>query len=223
MPAKQASSAPHVPAAMKSAGMEVAAARGHYRQIRRIFNHSPVPMKLVDNERRVLAANLACRLLLRRTQAQMEGRLLDELVSSSGHRALLAEWGELMRAGRVLGFQTLTFRDGSQLRIVYCAVKDMLPYAHLVVGMPADWPDDELWTREDHAPDAADNQGVTRREREILALAALGADVNEIAEELTLATATVKTHLRNDYKKLGARNRAHAVAIALQRDMLDPP
>jgi DNA-binding CsgD family transcriptional regulator len=37
----------------------------------------------------------------------------------------------------------------------------------------------------------------------------------EIADSLFLGVNTVKTHLKSLYRKLGARNRADAVAIAL--------
>ena len=58
------------------------------------------------------------------------------------------------------------------------------------------------------------------RERQILALLAEGATDGQIAERLELSPATVQTHVRNAKAKLGARTRAQAVAMALQRGLI---
>ena len=55
---------------------------------------------------------------------------------------------------------------------------------------------------------------LTEREREILALIAIGATNREIAAELHLSPHTVKEHTSSLYRKLGARNRADAVQRA---------
>ena len=55
------------------------------------------------------------------------------------------------------------------------------------------------------------------REREIMGLLALGLTGEEIAQRLTVSPETVRTHVRNAMDKLGARTRAHAIAIAVQR------
>jgi DNA-binding CsgD family transcriptional regulator len=52
---------------------------------------------------------------------------------------------------------------------------------------------------------------VTAREKEVLALLARGDRNNEIADELTIALATVKRHLSNLYRKLQVDNRTQAV------------
>jgi DNA-binding CsgD family transcriptional regulator len=57
--------------------------------------------------------------------------------------------------------------------------------------------------------------GLTQRESEALALVVRGLRNQEIADALFLGVNTVKTHLKSLYRKLGARNRAEAVALAL--------
>ncbi len=57
---------------------------------------------------------------------------------------------------------------------------------------------------------------VTVREMEILQLIANGMSTAEAASALDRSPATVKTHVRSAFKKLGARHRAHAVAKALR-------
>jgi DNA-binding CsgD family transcriptional regulator len=62
---------------------------------------------------------------------------------------------------------------------------------------------------------------LTAREEEVLALAASGLATDEIARRLFLSRNTVKTHLAHAYGKLGAHNRAEAVAAALHSGTLD--
>lgn len=57
---------------------------------------------------------------------------------------------------------------------------------------------------------------LTRREREILGLLARGRKTSEVAAELVLSPMTVDTHVRNAMRKLGARTRGHALALALK-------
>jgi len=57
-------------------------------------------------------------------------------------------------------------------------------------------------------------RGLTEREIEVLAQLANGLTDREIASRLFLSQATVKTHLKSVFRKLGARNRAQAAAVA---------
>jgi DNA-binding NarL/FixJ family response regulator len=60
------------------------------------------------------------------------------------------------------------------------------------------------------------------REREILALIGAGRSNSEIAEELFISMATVKTHVRHVFAKLNLRDRPQAV-IAAREAGLTPP
>jgi DNA-binding NarL/FixJ family response regulator len=62
---------------------------------------------------------------------------------------------------------------------------------------------------------------LTRRQREILQLLANGESIMVAARELDLSQETVKTHTKNALGRLGARNRSHAVAIALRECLID--
>jgi DNA-binding NarL/FixJ family response regulator len=64
------------------------------------------------------------------------------------------------------------------------------------------------------------NQPHSAREREVLALVAKGTSNREIARELFISEATVKTHLTHLYAKLGVNDRAAAVAVAYDRGIL---
>jgi DNA-binding NarL/FixJ family response regulator len=61
---------------------------------------------------------------------------------------------------------------------------------------------------------AAAASGLTRREREVLQLVERGASNQAIATELTVGLSTVQTHVQSILKKLGARSKLEAVAIA---------
>jgi LuxR family maltose regulon positive regulatory protein len=55
---------------------------------------------------------------------------------------------------------------------------------------------------------------LTPRETEVLELISEGLRNRDIAERLFITEVTVKVHVRNILRKLGARSRAHAVALA---------
>jgi DNA-binding NarL/FixJ family response regulator len=55
------------------------------------------------------------------------------------------------------------------------------------------------------------------RERQITALMAEGLTADAIGAELGVSVETVRTHVRNVIRKLKARNRVHAIALALER------
>jgi len=76
------------------------------------------------------------------------------------------------------------------------------------------------------APDGESRQaalarsGLTRREYEVLRLAAQGRTNPEIAESTGLARNTVKTYLQSALHKLGARNRVEAIGRAAECGLL---
>jgi LuxR family maltose regulon positive regulatory protein len=61
---------------------------------------------------------------------------------------------------------------------------------------------------------------LSTREREVLQRASAMLSTEEIARELYISVNTVKTHLRNTYRKLGAAGRGEAVRRARQLDLI---
>jgi len=70
-------------------------------------------------------------------------------------------------------------------------------------------------------PPSGSRGKLTRRQREILQLLADGGSTALAARELGLSEETVKTHTKNMLARLGAKNRTHAVAIALRECLID--
>jgi DNA-binding NarL/FixJ family response regulator len=65
-------------------------------------------------------------------------------------------------------------------------------------------------------PDSA----LTPREVEVLALVAQGLANREIAAQLGTTEGTIKVHVQNILRRLGAQDRTHAVTIALRRGIV---
>ena len=63
----------------------------------------------------------------------------------------------------------------------------------------------------------ADPWLLSRREREVFQLLSDGLNGRQASRVLTLAPETVRTHVRNAVRKLGAKTRVHAVTMALTR------
>ncbi|WP_229404466.1 response regulator transcription factor [Micromonospora sp. NBRC 110038] len=71
-------------------------------------------------------------------------------------------------------------------------------------------------------PDTTVLNVLTDREREVLALVALGLSNDDIATRLHLAPSTAKTHVNRAMAKLGARDRAQLVVVAYQSGLVRP-
>lgn len=70
---------------------------------------------------------------------------------------------------------------------------------------------------EAHLGESASNATpLSKREREILQRVADGATTKQVASALGISPHTVKTHLERIFEKLGANDRAQAVAIAIR-------
>jgi DNA-binding NarL/FixJ family response regulator len=82
----------------------------------------------------------------------------------------------------------------------------------------------ELEARDDDRPrpDVPDVASLSAREREILVGLARGRTNRELADELIVSEATVKTHVSNLLTKLGVRSRVQAVVVAYEAGVVRP-
>ncbi len=65
-----------------------------------------------------------------------------------------------------------------------------------------------------------DSYGLTPREHEVLALMVEGLNNPDIAERLVVSRSTAKAHVSNILSKLGVSNRAEAISLALQHNLI---
>jgi DNA-binding NarL/FixJ family response regulator len=82
---------------------------------------------------------------------------------------------------------------------------------------------DEYTARPERTPTPAEMAQLTPREREVLTLMARGLSNVDVAAELFITEATVRTHLARVMMKLGVREKAQAVAAAYQTGLVQPP
>lgn len=82
---------------------------------------------------------------------------------------------------------------------------------------------DEIARRPQGQPDAFPGiSELTSREQDVIRLMAKGLSNAEIANELILGEATIKTHVGRVLSKLGARDRVQAVVAAYESGMVTP-
>ena len=66
------------------------------------------------------------------------------------------------------------------------------------------------------------SDGLTAREREVIALVARGLNNREIAARLVLSEKTVRNHVERAYAKIGVSNRVGASLYALEHGLGSP-
>jgi DNA-binding CsgD family transcriptional regulator len=184
------------------------------------FAASLLPMLVADDQRRYVDANRAACLLLREPRESVLRLRIDDLTPPEARRGLDQLWQEFLNEGSQAGTFDLLTPDGVRLAVEYSATANVEPGRHLsVFAFP---------TSEHEADEVRPVDGLlTEREREILALVAMGERTAGIGYLLGISPATVETHIRHGMTKLGAKSRTHAVTLGLQRGeiglQLGPP
>ncbi len=207
-----------VPSSLRLAANAIGATHGRVVQLRSAFDQSLIPMVLVDNEQRFIEVNAAARLLGRIPLEAMRRLHLSDFSAEEDLPLMEAAWEELTTHGAVNGRYRATFPDGSSIWLLYSGAANALPGQHLVVFLPADWPGAEF--EDVHPAGEAGPASLSRRQLDVLRLVAVGANAGQIAIALSISQATVRTHVKNILDRLGANNRAHAVALAMTQGLL---
>ena len=175
------------------------------------FDRSLLPILVVDDQRRYTDANLAACLLLRIPRAQVLTLRIDDLTTPENLPLLERRWQDFMQAGTQAGVHEFLMPDGQRVRGAYSATVNFIPGKHIATIDPQ------------HTGDAcrgaanASAEPLSGREREVMALVAIGQTGPAIARDLHISLATVETHIRHCLAKLGAKNRPHAVLLAMRR------
>ncbi|MEU8828265.1 response regulator transcription factor [Streptomyces sp. NPDC048636] len=166
----------------------------------------------VEATRRVRAAHPDTQVVVLTTYADDESLFPALRAGARGYLTKDADADEILRAVRdvVSGDAGLSPKV-QRLLLERLAVRD--GHAPPVSGPPRAAP----------GPPAALPDGLTPREAEVLALVAEGLSNAEIARGLSVAPATVKTHINNLFAKSGVRDRAQAVRYAYRHGIARPP
>jgi DNA-binding CsgD family transcriptional regulator len=154
------------------------------------------------------------------------GRTVDDFLVPGMRKRLDHIWRAFREGGGHAGPFELNSEAAETSEVHISVTANVLPGRHLLIlssteaqEAPEAEPQRELAPQANSGPRFG-RGGPTSREREVLALLAAGATDEQIAEMLELSPATVQTHVRNAKAKLGARTRAQAVALALQRGLI---
>lgn len=78
-----------------------------------------------------------------------------------------------------------------------------------------------VWVESTRSRERPRTARLSEKERAVLRELARGCSTEETAQVLSVSPHTVRTHIKNGLRKLGARTRAHAVAIALSEGVID--
>jgi PAS domain S-box-containing protein len=183
-----------------------------------VFAQSQIPMALVDRERRYVRVNDA---ILRLYELQVE-----EVLGARAGRTLVeedravsdAQWEQLLRTNELYAQGTIVHGNGSRMRVSYAAHGTTFgdTWLALIVTVSARFLNGaELLGRPEVRLPHADGSPLTPREREVVRLVALGCNTGRIAAELSVSSATVRSHVRNAMGKMEAHTRAQLVAQVL--------
>jgi PAS domain S-box-containing protein len=177
------------------------------------FKASRNAMVLLDEQRRHVEVNGAYVELLGYPRDELIGRPVYEFVD--GGPLLTAEEWRATIARREFGGETgLVCADGSTVTVQYAGHTEVVTGERRVLFVALStsrWGGHPRYDADRTTPTTT----LSPREREIVQLVAAGETGPEIAEQLHISDATVRTHVRNAMTKLGARSRAQLVAKAM--------
>ena len=136
----------------------------------------------------------------------------DDSICVEANRAACELFGR--SRGEALGEKVDDLKSQVTERLLTSTTSDLSPGRHLVVLLTT------AMTGEGSSS-ASGREPLSKRELEVLELLAGGANNNEAAEALNISPETVRNHTRNARRKLGARSRSHAIALAIALGQLE--
>ena len=177
------------------------------------FRDSRNAMVLADDDRRIVDVNGACLQLLGYGREAVVDRPMYEFVA--GDPVMTPEeWVAALARHRFAGAAEMLRSDGATVDVQWGATTELVTGRQLVLVVALSVSGRGRGIRSAE-PREAGRGTLSKREREIVRLVALGGTAAEIADELQISHHTVRTHLRNSMRRTGARSRAHLVAKAL--------
>jgi DNA-binding CsgD family transcriptional regulator len=175
-------------------------------------------MTLIGSDRRYAELNDAALELYKFRREDVVGQPAGHTVVGEDRAAADAHWEQLLATNELYGERVIADGNGKLLRISFAVhgttasgrwqALAVTLSAHLQAG------DAELVGALE-ADSNAFGPSLTPREREVVRRVALGASTRQIAADLYLSPATVRSHVRNAMVKTSAHTRAQLVAIVL--------
>jgi DNA-binding CsgD family transcriptional regulator len=188
------------------------------RLVHLVLERSSNGMVLLDDDRRFICANGAAIELLELPRDRLPELRVDDITPDWLRPCLEDGWPVFLRDGSIVQRRAVSLISGRTIEVDYCATANVVPGRHLAIYVEdtsAAWRNDGARFHR-----GAERAALTPREREVVGLLALGLSGAQIAAELFISPQTVRTHVRNAMEKLGARTRAHLIAIALHEGEL---
>jgi PAS domain S-box-containing protein len=183
-----------------------------------VFERSSNAMSVVTADRVIVRVNQAKARLLGRPVEEMIGHRIEEFTAPEQRDEAVRQWTRAAQLGEeLIGAYDMVRADGSRVYVRYAAKPVDLDGEGMFICLELLDADEDRLTPSD---DAEAGAILTKREREVVRLLALGSTGPDIAAELVLSHDTVRTHVRNAMAKTGARTRAALVAIVLGDDLL---
>lgn len=171
-------------------------------------------MLIADDNRRYRDVNDAGCRLLRAPRGWILSRRIDDFTPPELRAQAEEMWRSFLAEGIQAGEFELLLPDGSRRTVDYSATANISSGLHLSILLPL--VRGSFGVRQGPMGPVS----LTKREAEVMGLVALGANTEEIAHRLAITQETARTHAKNAMNKLGARSRAHAVALALSKGEL---
>jgi PAS domain S-box-containing protein len=179
-----------------------------------------VPASLHNVEGRFVHMNAAAERASGKSNAQLVGRPLTQLLPPEARGNVEAQFRRAVELGAPTDFETV-FVDASGhlrgVRVQHLPLRD----GDAIVGV--------LILAFDMRQPPVEPIGVgprprlTTRQRQILDLIASGLSTSEMARELTLSPETVRNHLRSVFRELQAHTRLEAIVAAQRLGLLAAP
>jgi len=173
-----------------------------------VFENALEAIVLVSADGTIVDLNPSALKLYSREREELIGRsVFDELMPETAEKEWAAYFAQLQSNELVTGTTTVIAGDET-IPIEFRVRANYRPGVHLCL------------LRSPVMLNGRNGDGgpsLTPREREIFRLLALGYNAPEIAQQLVLSPATVRTHVQNGVARLGAKTRVQAIALALTR------
>jgi PAS domain S-box-containing protein len=186
---------------------------------RALFETDPTAVLVLDDERHTVDGNRVARSFLGVSREDLRKHRVDDFAAPSVRANLGRLWEMFLGRGSIEGLLPMMLTNGLHRTVAFRGRARVTAGRH-VINFTLAHPDHQ--TTELVLDDADRVTNLTAREREVLTLLARGASAETIATYAVLSPETVRTHIRNAMRKLEARSRPHAIALAIRLREIDP-